>query len=636
TPNRGDCLGGYGIARDLAATGIGVLKPIDKPFVKETENSPLKVEIETEYCGEFAVRYIKNVKNCESPFWIKKRLIAVGFTPKNALVDITNYIMWEFNRPLHCYDYKKTGNDFLIRGATDGEKYIALNGKEYVLPKDATLICANDKILGAGGIIGGVDSMTEMDTKEIVVECAFFDPMNIAATARKIGVNTDAKYRFERCVDYADTDFILDYAAKLIMEICGGEIANSIRDTKKTREQKNIKFLHSDILRILGMDISADEIKAILKQLGYVLTLNEDEYEVIVPSWRPYIEIKENVIEDIIRIYGYDRLISIPINDEEIDEDGVNKINRERSNKFYEINKLLASNGLTEVISWSFIKEKMASEFAVLNDDLKLLNPISQDMTYMRPSLLPGMIDIIKYNNARSINNVAIFENGIVFDGSKTNEQKKVLAGLRSGLAMEKNIYGTSRQYDIYDVKKDLFDVLLLYGINAENLILKKEVPNYYNSARSGSVVMGNTVIGVFGEIHPSIIAKFEIKNSVNAFELYLDSIPRNKDKTTQKKRIVLNNLLPIYRDFAFIIDKNLEIGGIIDIVKKINKDLIKEINLFDIYSGKGIEENKKSVAFSIKIQPIDKNLTIEEIDAICDKVISEITQKVGGILRDK
>jgi phenylalanyl-tRNA synthetase beta chain len=637
TPNRGDCLGIYGIARSLSSTGIGNLKKIEEFTLKETIKNKFEVSIESEYCDEFAIRYIKNVNNCESPEWLKEKLSSVGFTPKSALVDITNYVMWIINRPMHCYDANTINGNFIVKNSIGNEKFCAIDRNEYILPPNTILITDDsDKIMGLGGIMGGLDTATKMQTTDIVLECAVFDSINIAQTTRKISLNSDAKYRFERGVDYATTELALNYATKLVVEICGGEVSEIVKQTNKKVEKKNIEFIFQDIKDVLGIEIPQPNVIEILTKLGYEVQNDTNKIKVKVPTWRNDVSIKENVIEDIIKIYGYDNLEPLEIVKDKIGEDEVNVYNKLISDKYWEVNKLLAGNGMTEIISYTFINENLASEFTTLNSNLKIINPITIDMAYMRPTIIPSMLNIIKYNIDRGIDNVSIFENGMVFSGTETQNQKRVLSGIRYGLTTDKDIFKTSRNYDIYDIKKDLFDVLELFNINAENLIITNDFPNYYHPTKSGAIKMGNLIIGVFGEIHPLKVRKFDIKGKVNAFELYLNIIPKLKQKSTQKKKFILNELQPIYRDFAFIVDKNIEFGKIVSMVKKVEKELIKEVNLFDVYQGNGIDNNKKSIAFSVKIYPILKSLTTEEIDIISDKIIKEISDKVGGQLRDK
>ena len=653
TPNRGDCCGVYGIARDLSATGIGKLKEFKDYKIEAKIPNPLRAEIQDENCPEFMFRYIKGVKNCESPNWMKEKLKSIGVNPKSALVDITNYVMFVLNRPLHCYDADKISGNIVVKKSQGGEKFLALDKNEYTLIKDATLIAdKSNNILGLGGIIGGESSASSMDTKNVVLESAIFDPMSTARTARALNINSDAKFRFERGIDYKTTELALNFATYLILSICGGESSEvskavpcsdthiCVNGKSKKFEERKLSFNISDVELILGLKIERQTVINILKNLGYVVEENPtnlDNLSLTIPSWRNDILIKENVVEDIIRIYNYDNLKEIKIGSEKLSVDTSNINNKLFHDKLWQITSLLASKGMIEVISWSFMKEDLASEFSQINDQLKLQNPITSELSYMRPSIVPNLMTIAKNNQDNAIEDISIFEKGKVFIGEKPEEQRKVIAGIRCGLTCKKDVFNTSREYDIYDVKKDIFDILKLFGISGDSLTITNDVPDYYHPARSGAIKMGNVILGVFGEIHPLKASKVGLKHKVNAFELYIDSLPKLKEqKTTQKKKYVLNDLQPVYRDFAFIVDSDLEAGKIIETVKKTNKDLIKEIHIFDIYQGKNMEENKKSIAFSIKIQPISKTLTGEEIEKISDKIISEITNKFNGILRDK
>ena len=653
TPNRGDCLGVYGIARDLSATGIGKLKDFKDYKIEATVPNPIKIDIRDNNCSEFLCRYIKNVKNCESPNWIKEKLIAVGVNPKSALVDITNYVMLVLNRPLHCYDADKIQGNIIVKKSVGGEKFKALDHNEYELKADSTLITdTNNNILGLGGVIGGEDFGSSNDTTNVLLECAIFDPISVAKTARGLNINTDAKFRFERGVDPLSSELTINYATYLIMSICGGEsseITCGVVCSDKhvcasgsvlKFEERHINFNIQDVELILGLKIERQKIIDILIKLGYKVKEETDDLNLLdltIPSWRNDIIVKENIVEDIIRIYGYGNLKETKIANEKVGEESSNIENKLFYNKMHDVASLLSANGMVEVISWSFMNEKTASDFSLINDKLRLINPISSELSYMRPSIIPNLMTIAKYNQDRTIENISIFECGKIFINQTPEGQKETIAGIRIGSICQKDVLGTSRKFDIYDVKKDLFDVLKLFNINADNLIITNDVPDYYHPFRSGAVKMGNVILGIFGEIHPLKTNKIGLKGKVNAFEVYLNNLPKLKvQKTTQKKRFILNDLQPLYRDFAFIIDRELEIGKIINIVKKSNKDLIKEVHVFDIYEGENIDKNKKSIAFSMKIQPLNKTLTTEEIDQISNKIIKEITEKYDAVLRDK
>ena len=653
TPNRGDCLGVYGIARDLSATGIGKLKDFKDYKIEATVPNPIKIDIRDNNCSEFLCRYIKNVKNCESPNWIKEKLIAVGVNPKSALVDITNYVMLVLNRPLHCYDADKIQGNIIVKKSVGGEKFKALDHNEYELKADSTLITdTNNNILGLGGVIGGEDFGSSKDTTNVLLECAIFDPISVAKTARGLNINTDAKFRFERGVDPLSSELTINYATYLIMSICGGEsseITCGVVCSDKhvctsgsvlKFEERHINFNIQDVELILGLKIERQKIIDILIKLGYKVKEETNDLNLLnltIPSWRNAIIVKEKMVEDIIRIYGYDNLKEIKIANEKVGEESSNIENKLFYNKMHDVASLLSANGMVEVISWSFMNEKTASDFSLINDKLRLINPISSELSYMRPSIIPNLMTIAKYNQDRTIENISIFECGKIFINQTPEGQKETIAGIRIGSICQKDVLGTSRKFDIYDVKKDLFDVLKLFNINADNLIITNDIPDYYHPFRSGAVKMGNVILGIFGEIHPLKTNKIGLKGKVNAFEVYLNNLPKLKaQKTTQKKRFILNDLQPLYRDFAFIIDRELEIGKIINIVKKSNKDLIKEVHVFDIYEGENIDKNKKSIAFSVKIQPLNKTLTTEEIDQISNKIIKEITEKYDAVLRDK
>ncbi len=653
TPNRGDCLGVYGIARDLSATGIGKLKDFKDYKIEATVPNPIKIDIRDNNCSEFLCRYIKNVKNCESPNWIKEKLIAVGVNPKSALVDITNYVMLVLNRPLHCYDADKIQGNIIVKKSVGGEKIKALDHNEYELKADSTLITdTNNNILGLGGVIGGEDFGSSNDTTNVLLECAIFDPISVAKTARGLNINTDAKFRFERGVDPLSSELTINYATYLIMSICGGESSEitcgvvcsdkhvCVSGSVLKFEERHINFNIQDVELILGLKIERQKIIDILIKLGYKVKEETDDLNLLdltIPSWRNDIIVKENIVEDIIRIYGYDNLKETKIANEKVGEESSNIENKLFYNKMHDVASLLSANGMVEVISWSFMNEKTASDFSLINDKLRLINPISSELSYMRPSIIPNLMTIAKYNQDRTIENISIFECGKIFINQTPEGQKETIAGIRIGSICQKDVLGTSRKFDIYDVKKDLFDVLKLFNINADNLIITNDVPDYYHPFRSGAVKMGNVILGIFGEIHPLKTNKIGLKGKVNAFEVYLNNLPKLKvQKTTQKKRFILNDLQPLYRDFAFIIERELEIGKIINIVKKSNKDLIKEVHVFDIYEGENIDKNKKSIAFSVKIQPLNKTLTTEEIDQISNKIIKEITEKYDAVLRDK
>jgi phenylalanyl-tRNA synthetase beta chain len=642
TPNKGDCLGVYGIARDLAAAGLGQLKELYVPKIATKIKSPIKLNLQDNDCKCFGFRYIKEVKNCESPEWLKKRLMSIGLTPKSALVDISNYVMFCINKPIHCYDAKKIDGDIVIRKAKKGEKFLALDDKEYMLDEAMTVIADKKKILCLGGIIGGINSASSLETNEILLESALFDAINIAKTARKLAINSDAKFRFERGIDSLDVEKSLDIACRLIMDICGGETSEIIKvDNRKAKINfdRELDFNFSKTKKVLGFEVPRTDVLRILNNLGFKVkedSKNLDVLHLVIPGWRNDVGIQEDIIDEIIRMYGYDRLPAVAVENKKLKESEQNILNKDFYRKLWQAKVLLASSGMDEIVSFSFMREDIAKEFALINDKMRLQNPITVDLAYMRPSIIPNLMNIIKKNNDRGYNNLCLFEEGRIFLNSEPEGQKSVIAGVRYGKTSEKDVYNSSRDYDIFDVKKDILNCLQIFGISEDAVKITKNAPDYYHPNKSGSIMLGKVYLGCFGEIHPQKNELFELKNRINAFELFLDAIPQKiSKKDVAKKRFKVNDLQVSNRDFAFIVDKKIAVGEILDMVKKVQSEIIKNIHLFDIYEGEGMEEGKKSIAFSIKIQPNEKTLTSKEIDAISQKVIDGVVNGFGGVLRN-
>lgn len=624
TPNRGDCLGIFGIARDLSATGIGTLKNLN--LEKTSEKFPLAIEIKNEapeICNYAAFRHLKNVKNCESPQWLKEKLTAVGINSISAIVDITNYVMLVLNRPMHAYDASKIDRSLTIRLAKNDEKFTSLKNDEFNLDNKMLVIADDQKTLGLAGIIGSCNSSCDLETSEILLEAAFFNPSTISYTGRKLNILSDARFRFERGVDESTCESGIDLATKLILEICGGE-ASEMKVIGKKSPIKEIEFDLSKIKKLIGINIPEETIVKILSDLSFSAEKTAAEKLLVkIPSHRHDISIAADLVEEIVRIFGYNS----------ISKTALPKTNNESKNQniLHQVRSKLADSSMIETISWSFVDENLVEIFAEKNPKLLLKNPISIELNHMRPTLAIGLLESYRKNVARNFSDLSLFEIGNVF----SDKQKLMIAGLRSGKNKEQNHFHDERDFDIFDVKKDLFNLVEIFGLRPESLQLSNDdLPKYYHPHRSGTLKLGKNLVGHFGEIHPAILKKFNIKNRVNFFEIFIESLPQNK-KSNNYKPYIANDLQLVERDFAFLVSKDQPVGEIIKTITNCDKQLISNVAIFDVFSGKNIAEDKKSVALKVKIQPTEKTLTSEEIDAISQKIIESVTKSFGATLRE-
>ncbi len=629
TPNRGDCLGIYGIARDLAASGIGTLKNPEIKKIIGGFSLPIEVKNKAlEACNVAAFRYIKNVKNCESPKWLKEKLSAIGMNSISAIVDITNYVMIELNRPMHAYDAKKISDFLEIRFAKKDEKFTSLKNEEFILDEKILVISDSQKAVGIAGIIGSSNSSCDLETSEILLEAAFFNPSIISNTGRKLNLQSDARHRFERGVDEKTCETGIDLATQLILEICGGEVSE-IKILGQKSEAKKIEFDVGKIKKLIGVEVTESEAQEILTKLGFLVVKRQASgiSEVEIPSHRHDIFSSEDLIEEIIRIFGYDKITteSLPFLTYDLRLTTYDFL-------FHKTRSHLASQGLTEIISWSFVDSNLVEIFAEKNEKLILANPISSELDHMRPTLAIGLIESYKKNVLRNFSDLSLFEIGNVF---VEDTQKLMISGLRAGKNKEQNHFHDERDFDVFDVKKDFFDVIEIFGLRAESLQANaSRAPKYYHPHRSTSLKLGKNLVGYFGEVHPTIAKKFDLKNRINIFEIFVDSLPIQA-KSTSRKAFTPNDLPIVERDFAFLTDKNQPIGDIIKTIANTDKQLIKDVNIFDIFTGKNIPENKKSVALRVKIQPQEKTLTSEEIDTASKKIIDAVAKAHEATLRD-
>lgn len=632
TPNRGDCLGVYGIARDLAASGMGKLKKLTAPKIKSKFESPIKVTIKNKKKAPmFIGRYIRGVKNSESPQWLENRLKAIGLRPISAFVDITNYLTFTFGRPAHVYDAATLQGNITIRDAEVGERIKALDDKEYSLEKGMVVIADENAPVAIGGIIGGEVTGCTDKTTDVFLEIALFSPINIAETGRKLQINSDARYRFERSVDHGFIKMGAELATQMILDICGGETSELVIAGEEPKEKTKIKLPVDKVKEIVGIAPTKKEIVLILQNLGFDISSKGNNLSVQVPSWRSDITIAEDVVEEIARIYGYDRIPALNMPSADTEFKGVLNTRQKQS---FDIRRLLASRGMEEVVTFSFCNSAHLKVFGKDSEKLKLANPISADLDAMRPTILPNLLIVLGKNQARGYSDLAIFEVGPVFSSAEPGKQEIVSSAIRAGAAVPRNPNIACRDIDVFDVKADAMAALSLV-VSPSSLQISTEVPLYYHPGKAGAFVLGKEVVGYFGELHPNVIKTMDVKGPVAAFEIFVSRLPEGKDKkSSARPKLELSNFQAVERDFAFIIDENIASVELVKAARKTDKNLITEASVFDLYAGKGIETGKKSIAIAIRLEPKDHTLTDEEIEKVSDLVVENIEKATGGILR--
>ncbi len=637
TPNRPDCLGVRGIARDLSAAGFGNLKPEKNIKIKSNKKQTLKVKITKEKnqgCLSFGSCLITNVKNTESPQWLKDKLISVGQKPISAIVDITNYVMIDINRPLHAYDADKIDKGIIVRNSKSGEEFTALDNKNYKLDDGMCVISDNKGVLGLGGIIGGTRSGTELDTKNVLLESAYFDPRSIRKTAKKVNIDTDAKFRFERGIDQLSIEDGLNKAALLIKEICGGEISKIDIQKIETYKNKIIKFEPKTFEKITGFKISTKEIINILEKLGFKLKKEKKFFKLSVPSWRPDIVQEIDIVEELVRISGYEKIkIENPIK-----ERSKNTLNPTQK-LFHFLQRAVASKGYLEAITWSFSDSKYNDHFKEACKEIKIINPISSELGVLRNSIFSNLVMYMSKNLDRGIKDLSIFEIGPIFYGSQPGEQNTVVCGLSAGKKSRLSWIEKERNTDVFDIKRDVIQTLVEAGYDSEKFYIDDESPNYYHPGKSGRLFLNmgkDKVAAYFGEIHPNIIKTLDIKtDSLVGFEIFLDNLKLPKKALKdQKTKYSVSDFQKSERDFAFIVDKNISVQDLVSVISNIDKNLISNIKVFDVYEGDKIPENQKSVAISVTIQSLEKTLTDSDLEKTNNLIIETVENKTGAKIR--
>ncbi len=635
TPNRPDALGVRGIARDLAARGLGKLKTLEIPAIKGTFQSPIGVTIDptlkTKGCPLFAGRLIRGVKNGPSPDWLQARLKAIGLRPISTLVDITNFFTFALNRPLHVFDAAKVKGGLRIHPAQGGEELLALDGKTYTLKPGMMLISDDAQPESLAGIMGGELSGCTETTTDVFLESAYWDPITIAATGRALKINSDARYRFERGVDPALTLPGLDLATQMVLDLCGGEASELVVDGAVPDTDRAYRLDPARVVSLVGMEIPEAEQRATLAALGF--TLKGDMAH--PPTWRPDIQGEADLVEEVARIASLTKLQGKPLSRP---VSGVLRpILTPQQERERAARRMLAGLGYNECVTYSFIDAKAAALFGGGTEAVRIDNPISSEMTHLRPDLLPGLLQAAARNQARGFMDLALFEVGPVFSGGEPGEQAVHATALLVGAAAARDPFGSRRPVDLFDAKADAEAVLATLGAPARVQITRK-AEGWWHPGRSGVVALGPNALATFGEVHPSVLRALDVKGPAVAFTIRIAAVPLPKVKTPTRPALKLSDLQAVDRDFAFVVDSRVEALTLVNAAQGADKALIESVRVFDQFTGEKAEAQmgagKKSVALTVRLQPAEKTLTEAEIEAVSAKIVEKVTKASGGTLR--
>ncbi|HEY0567840.1 MAG TPA: phenylalanine--tRNA ligase subunit beta [Xanthobacteraceae bacterium] len=640
TPNRADCTGVSGIARDLAAADSGTLRDRTPEPIPGSFPCPVAVKLEfagaSSLCPGFGLRLVRGVKNGPSPEWLQRRLAAIGLRPINCLVDITNFITFDRGRPLHVFDAAKVAGDLVVRRARNGESFGALDGKTYVLDDGMCVIADANGVESLAGIMGGEATGCSEATTDVLIESALWDPLNIAQTGRRLGINSDARYRFERGVD---PEFMLpglELATQMVLDLCGGTPSEITRAGDPHTTERVIDFPITEVKRLSGMEVATAEIRRILEKLGFTLS-GDQRLKVTPPSWRQDVEGKADLVEEVVRIVGVDHVPSTPFDRGEAPRKPVLTPVQMRTRK---AKRALASRGLVEAVTYSFISNKQAALFGGGKPELALANPIAAELSDMRPSLIPGLLLAAQKNADRGFSDTGLFEVGQIFAGEQPQHQFTAASGVRRGLAKAS---GSGRHWsskttdvDTFDAKADVLAGLTAAGAPPQALQVVPGGPAWFHPGRVGTIQIGpQAVLGHFGELHPRVLEALDVSGPMVAFEVILERIPASKAKGTRAKPMLeLSPFQPVERDFAFVVDRTIKASDVVGAAQKVDRKLISGVSVFDVYEGPGIAPGKKSVAIAVALQPRERTLTDQEIEALASKIIAEVGKRTGGVLR--
>lgn len=637
TPNRGDCLGVRGIARDLAAAGLGRLKPLKLEPVAGSFASPIAVKLAFDAetanaCSFFVGRTIRGVRNGPSPRWMQERLSAIGLRPISALVDITNYLTYDLNRPLHVFDAEKVRGDLRVRLSRDGEMLTALNGQTYTLDAQMTVITDDVEVESLGAVMGGARTGCAGETTTVFLESALFDPIRTARTGRTLGILSDARFRFERGIDPSFLIDGLEIATRVVLELCGGEPSEMVIAGAAPPSKPVIRFRPARVEALTGITIAPAESAVILEALGFTLDQGAGTWMVVPPPWRGDVDSEACLVEEVARIRGLEHIPATPLPVREVvPGPALSPEQQRRANA----KRVLAARGLTEAVTLSFLAGTEAEPFGGASPALRLTNPISADLDQMRPSLVPNLLTAVRRNADRGLRDCALFEVGPQYSGIEPQDQQIVATGVRSGRANHRHWAAAARPVDVFDVKADALGVLESLGTAVERLKLTADAPPWYHPGRSGTLGFGpKNVLAVFGELHPAVLEHLGVRGPVAAFEVFLAALPARRSRRTDSQALPLSSLQPLERDFAFIVDADVTAEAVLAAVRRAEAKLISDIRVFDVFAGGAIGERQKSIAISVVLQPVEKTLTDAEIEAIAGRIVASVAKATGGVLR--
>lgn len=637
TPNRADCLGVRGIARDLAAAGMGRLEPLEIPAIGGGFDSPVAVRFEidaedADACPLFVGRTVKGVKNGPSPAWLARRLEAIGLRPISALVDITNYLTFDLGRPAHVFDAKKIKGGLWLKLGCGGATLRALDGRDYGL--DDTMLAIGDDtgVVSLAGVIGGESTGCTAATTEVFLELAIFDPVRTAATGRKLGIESDARYRFERGVDPAFVRPALDVATKLVLELCGGEPSRPVEAGREPAWRRAVPFRPGRVKTLGGLELDDGRIRRTLEALGCAVAGEGARITVTPPSWRRDLEGEADLVEEVLRIEGYDKVPAVSVRRPEGLPKPALGPAQARANR---ARRALACRGMAEAVTWSFTARRDAALFGGVPDSLRIANPISAELDAMRPSVLPNLLAAARRNLERGIPDPALFEVGPQFAGDAPQDETRVAAGVRRGMSGPRHWAERPRPVDAFDAKADALAVLGALGVNVDQLQARREAPSWYHPGRSGTLAFGSNPLAHFGELHPRVLEAMDAAGPIAAFEVFLDRIPGRKGKRGPARPVLVRSEFPaVERDFAFVVDEAVEAEAIVKAVRGADRKLIAGAFVFDVYAGQGVAGGKKSVAIAVRLEPMERTLTEPEIETVAKKIVEAVAKATGGSLR--